>query len=267
MAINLTDFDKIWASTSPLTPYAFSDANYKQGWNFVGATPPARQMWDSFMKLSDEKSQWLYNNKLSLSGGTMTGQINMNGKSINLGAGSDSDGRIYNISNTLRLTGGNNTSNGSFIDIGTPSATNQGVKVTAKNTTNETTLLTTPDGGLWWNDVRIGLQNGTYSVGFYGFGYITSGGTALDLSFPYIVKGKNILFNSLTATVRSYKGYLTPGYNNEDILTGATQGTWYKKDSMPCVFRLIRSGGWGASGENNTIVVGELTANITVQDE
>lgn len=60
MAINYTDFDKIWASTSPLTPYSFSDANYKQGWNFVGSTPPARQMWDAFMKNADEKIQYLY---------------------------------------------------------------------------------------------------------------------------------------------------------------------------------------------------------------
>ena len=76
MAINITDFDKIWASTSPLTPYAFSDANYRQGWNFVGATPPARQMWDSYMKFSDEKQQYIVNNFLPLAGGTMTGALN-----------------------------------------------------------------------------------------------------------------------------------------------------------------------------------------------
>lgn len=61
MAINITDFDKIWASTSPLTPYSFTDANYKRGWDFIGATPPSRQMWDAFMQTADEKSQWLYN--------------------------------------------------------------------------------------------------------------------------------------------------------------------------------------------------------------
>ena len=75
MAFTLEDFDKIWASTSPLTPYEFSDSNYQQGWNFIGATPPARQMWDFLQKQNDEKMQWLYNNKLSLSGGTMTGAI------------------------------------------------------------------------------------------------------------------------------------------------------------------------------------------------
>jgi hypothetical protein len=75
MAFTLEDFDKIWASTSPLTPYEFSDSNYQQGWNFIGATPPARQMWDFLQKRNDEKTQWLYNNKLSLVGGTMTGDI------------------------------------------------------------------------------------------------------------------------------------------------------------------------------------------------
>ena len=61
MAITLADFNKIWASTSPLTPYSFSDNNYKQGWNFIGSTPPARQMWDYLQKQNDEKSQYLFN--------------------------------------------------------------------------------------------------------------------------------------------------------------------------------------------------------------
>ena len=56
------DFDKIWASTSPLTPYEFSDPNYSQGWNFVGSTPPARQMWDSIQKKNDEKFKYLRDN-------------------------------------------------------------------------------------------------------------------------------------------------------------------------------------------------------------
>lgn len=64
MAITLADFTKIWASTSPLTPYSFSDANYRQGWNFVGSTPPARQMWDSIQKQNDEKMQLLADNTL-----------------------------------------------------------------------------------------------------------------------------------------------------------------------------------------------------------
>ncbi len=64
MAITLADFNKIWASTSPLTPYSFSEANYKQGWNFIGSTPPARQMWDFLQKNNDEKMQYLANTYL-----------------------------------------------------------------------------------------------------------------------------------------------------------------------------------------------------------
>ena len=56
------DFDRIWARTSPLTPYEFSDPNYSQGWNFVGSTPPARQMWDSIQKKNDEKFKYLRDN-------------------------------------------------------------------------------------------------------------------------------------------------------------------------------------------------------------
>lgn len=64
MAITKDDFSKIWASTSPLTPYTFSDPNYAEGWNFIGSTPPARQMWDYLQKLTDEKLQYIYDNMI-----------------------------------------------------------------------------------------------------------------------------------------------------------------------------------------------------------
>lgn len=60
MAFSTDDFGKVWASTSPLTPYEFTESNYKEGWNFIGGTPPARQMWDSIQKSNDEKAGWLY---------------------------------------------------------------------------------------------------------------------------------------------------------------------------------------------------------------
>ena len=59
MAITIDDFSKIWASTSPLTPYSFSESLYKEGWNFIGSTPPSRQMWDFLQKNNDEKMQYL----------------------------------------------------------------------------------------------------------------------------------------------------------------------------------------------------------------
>ena len=92
MAITLADFNKIWASTSPLTPYAFSENNYKEGWNFIGATPPSRQMWDFLQKNNDEKMQYLANNYLPLSGGTMTGILTLSDGGIAL-----SDATVGNI--------------------------------------------------------------------------------------------------------------------------------------------------------------------------
>ena len=79
MAITRDDFDKIWASTSPLTPYPFSKSQYKEGWNFIGGTPPSRQMWDFLQKQNDEKSKFLldkFGEYLPLSGGTLTGVVN-----------------------------------------------------------------------------------------------------------------------------------------------------------------------------------------------
>ena len=64
MAFSLDDFQKVWASTSPLTPYEFSENNYQEGWNFIGGTPPSRQMWDYLQKLTDEKIKYIYNNMI-----------------------------------------------------------------------------------------------------------------------------------------------------------------------------------------------------------
>ena len=82
MTVTKDDFNKIWASTSPLTPYSFSASQYKEGWNFIGSTPPSRQMWDFLQKNNDEKMQYLLNhfdNYLPLSGGTVTGDLTVTG--------------------------------------------------------------------------------------------------------------------------------------------------------------------------------------------
>ena len=79
MTVTKDDFNKIWASKSPLKPYSFSESKYKEGWNFIGSTPPSRQMWDFLQKNNGEKMQYLLNhfgNYLPLSGGTLKGVVN-----------------------------------------------------------------------------------------------------------------------------------------------------------------------------------------------
>jgi len=58
---NTPNFDLIWGQNSPLTPYEFSDADYQEGWNVVGSTPPARTMFDALQRNTDLKTQDLNN--------------------------------------------------------------------------------------------------------------------------------------------------------------------------------------------------------------
>lgn len=107
MAITLADFTKIWASTSPLTPYSFSDANYQEGWNFIGATPPARQMWDSVQKQNDEKLKYIVDNFLPTAGGTMTGAIVGNPLTLTADDGNGNTSTLELSTNSLKLNGEN----------------------------------------------------------------------------------------------------------------------------------------------------------------
>ena len=54
------DFSKIWASSSPLPEYTFTDAEYVTGWDFVGSAPPTKNEFDAWFKLVDTKLNWLY---------------------------------------------------------------------------------------------------------------------------------------------------------------------------------------------------------------
>lgn len=54
------DFSKIWASNSPLPEYTFSDADYLEGWEFVGNAPPTKNEFDAWFRQVDTKLKWLY---------------------------------------------------------------------------------------------------------------------------------------------------------------------------------------------------------------
>ena len=149
MAIILTDFDKIWASSSPLTPYSFSDSNYEEGWNFVGSTPPARQMWDGYMKWSDEKQQYIVQNFLPLSGGTMTGSVTSN-MSAPIISNTGTSGRVtigggtaYNTGAYVWLYGKDHSSEPGYFDID------------ARDGVQYKRLTGKPDGTLTWDGQTI----------------------------------------------------------------------------------------------------------------
>lgn len=54
------DFSKVWASNSPLPEYTFSDADYLEGWEFVGSAPPTKNEFDAWFRMVDTKLKWLY---------------------------------------------------------------------------------------------------------------------------------------------------------------------------------------------------------------
>lgn len=62
MAITQDDFKKIWASTSSVPEYTFSDSDYQDGWEFVGNLPPTRAMWDTLQRRNDQKMKFLQDN-------------------------------------------------------------------------------------------------------------------------------------------------------------------------------------------------------------
>lgn len=62
MSITQNDFKKIWASTSSVPEYEFSDADYSNGWEFVGNLPPTRAMWDAIQRKNDQKAKFISEN-------------------------------------------------------------------------------------------------------------------------------------------------------------------------------------------------------------
>ncbi len=71
---NKTDFSMIWGSNAP-DKYEFTPENYMTGWHFVGSVPPSRTMFDSWMRMQDEKSQYLHDIMSDAFGTTSPGGI------------------------------------------------------------------------------------------------------------------------------------------------------------------------------------------------
>lgn len=62
MAITPTDFDKIWSTNASTPAYTFTEADYLEGWDFVGNLPPTRAQWNAIQKRTDEKMKYVFDN-------------------------------------------------------------------------------------------------------------------------------------------------------------------------------------------------------------
>lgn len=215
MAINLTDFNKIWASTSPLTPYSFSDANYQEGWNFVGSTPPARQMWDSYMKFSDEKQQYIVQNFLPLSGGTMTGAITTSSvdfikRDVNNGHLAIMGGTAYGSSASIRLAGGDETGQTGLFQL------------RSQDGVNSKDLIGKPDGTLTWGGKSIpersyAIDTLSSQAGENTYTFTMSGNSAVI----FAKRGNNASISMVTIWDSTATTFVTAGTNPISITTSA----------------------------------------------
>lgn len=262
MAITLADFNKIWASTSPLTPYSFSASHYKEGWNFIGSTPPSRQMWDFLQKNNDEKMQYLANNYLPLSGGTMTGVLTNNGSTsipINIKTtGTDyRDIQIESSDGNHRIAAirASKTSEGRCeITIGASTTSNAapiGITI-SRSTTNIYATAPTPDAtdnsqkiattGFVRTIVPAGVVL-AYARGAVPTGWLLCDGSAVsrtDYAALYAVIGTTYGAGNGSTT------FNLPNLVDKFVEGSATAGT-VKSAGLPNITGSI-GGGWGSGG-------------------
>ena len=266
MAITLADFTKIWASTSPLTPYSFSESNYKEGWNFIGGTPPARQMWDSIQKQNDEKLKYIVDNFLPLDGSSkMTGAVSFEEQG-EIGF----RGTMYTdpseVCKQLVATAG--TVNSAWNDgnaklclhtydsTETNTAEDGGFALQTSDGTNAPYLEGKPNGDLKWSGKSIERVNSSASEG--GAGYIryenglqicwgggTASGTSSGKTISYQVAfnyapSVTVTAGSLTATASNHVSIQASGVTTTSFDCVLSVGSAWSTGS----FRWIAIGTW-----------------------
>lgn len=178
MAFTTDNFNKIWASTSPLTPYEFSDSNYQEGWNFVGSTPPARQMWDFLQKRNDEKAQYIFNNFLPLSGGNVTGDLFIAGNAVESINASGTDYIRYDSG--LQICWGNvtgsGTSAGAEVTFPVPFSSVPIVTATANSLTSSANHVSVQVGSVTKTSCSVSISvNATWTSASVAARYIAIG--------------------------------------------------------------------------------------------
>lgn len=173
---------------------------------------------------------------LPLSGGIMTGMLNMNGTSINMGSSyTDPKGRLYFQDNRLRITGGASTSDGSWLDL-YQSKDGSGFTLNARNSSGTTTLQGKQDGTLLWGGRHIvrsmGVQGGSEGYQTFSTNIAIEWGTAnfngakyVDVTLPlslvgvYGAYGVDAVSESSTG-LQSSNGAIAWAYGNNTTSSG-----------------------------------------------
>lgn len=138
---------------------------------------------------------WNSKEVITAAGGTMMGAINMNSNAVNMGTGSNDDGRMYTISSVLRLTGGSSTSTGSYIDIGSSSSGTKGIVLAASDGNGTTKQLKVVyDGTFTWDGNAVALSKDVLAL---SGGTLTGNVTANKQFFELTnstLNGRNSIF-------------------------------------------------------------------------
>ena len=58
------DFSKLWGANGSVA--TITDDQYQQGWGYIGDNKPTRAQFNAWQQWADEKSYWLYMNKLGI---------------------------------------------------------------------------------------------------------------------------------------------------------------------------------------------------------
>lgn len=178
---------------------------------------------------------------------------------------------IYKNNGTsyLRISGGSSASTGGNVVFRGESASSNagGVELWAGDGNNTAEVLLLPDSNMTIASKHICYGKGTHTLtNMSAYGYVTSGGTAMTLLFPFKVAGTVAAtgLTTLTASVRrGTGGYTNPGGETSASLipSGVTKTIGIREQHMWVT--LVRSAGWGATN-NETVVAASVSITFTV---
>lgn len=212
-------------------------------------------------------------NTYSLIGDPSDGSLKWKGSDIiTAGGGVATSGNwLYKNNGTgyLRISGGSSALTGGNVVFKGESASSNagGVELWAVDGNNTAEVLLLPDSNMTIASKHICYGKGTHTLtNMSAYGYVTSGGTAMTLLFPFKVSGTVAAtgLTTLTAIVRrGTGGYTNPGGETSTSLipSGVTKTIGIREQHMWVT--LVRSAGWGATN-NETVVAASVSITFTV---